>query len=347
MTHTAEYPPLAEPRGRRRRTKRQPTRVSTTPALTGAQLNTALLWALIIGAGAVALVAMAASSFTLAGLGKAIGWVQWNGRLAWSLPISADLLAAVAGVAWLAGGVSERARALARGITIAAVTVSVTLNAIGHLVESGDLLVKPWLRIAVSTVPPIVAAVALHLVVTVLREHTRATPAPTGRHPLPVEPPLAAPTTEAEPELLPLYEAPVFTPAERPVFTPAASVVTPEPQASTTTRSSELDPAPAPDPEPTRELEPEQVVTSVITEPTATEAEPSTNEDEVTTDARLDEDEAARVIEECWREGVSQREAARRATRVQSYVGRVYRRLDQQHQAQPMTSQIALEGLAA
>ncbi|WP_234435007.1 MULTISPECIES: hypothetical protein [Streptomyces] len=71
------------------------------------------------------------------------------------------------------------------------------------------------------------------------------------------------------------------------------------------------------------------------------EPEAFTAEDEVNTPAdgvntapapiRLDEAEAARVIEQCWRDGVSQRQAAQRSTRAASYVNVVYKRLNEQH----------------
>ncbi|MEV6978747.1 hypothetical protein [Kitasatospora sp. NPDC093806] len=71
------------------------------------------------------------------------------------------------------------------------------------------------------------------------------------------------------------------------------------------------------------------------------EPEPFTPENEVNTDGdavdtdppepeRLDGAEAARVIEECWRERVPQREAARRSTRSPAYVSAVYKRLGEQ-----------------
>ncbi|MFJ2191118.1 hypothetical protein ACIOJE_24840 [Kitasatospora sp. NPDC087861] len=74
------------------------------------------------------------------------------------------------------------------------------------------------------------------------------------------------------------------------------------------------------------------------------EPEVFTADDEVNTDAedddpaesaaaRLDQSEAARVIEQCWREGVSQNEAARRSTRAPSYVNRLYKRFNEQHGA--------------
>ncbi|MFB7678406.1 DUF2637 domain-containing protein, partial [Kitasatospora purpeofusca] len=216
MSHAVEYGPRTEVRTRTRG-------VHTPAAEVHTPVRTPLLWALVGGAGLVALVAMAASASTLAELGRAIGWTQWKGWLAWSLPVSVDLLAAVSGLAWLAGGVAEEARSLGRWITVAAVTVSVALNAISHLVDSGDVQVGPWLRIGVSTVPPIVAAVALHLVVTVARGYTPADPAPTERH----EAELDRPRVPVGDELdqLPLYQSPA--PVEIPVHTPAAEVPTP------------------------------------------------------------------------------------------------------------------------
>ncbi|MFJ9460354.1 hypothetical protein ACIRST_35435 [Kitasatospora sp. NPDC101447] len=66
------------------------------------------------------------------------------------------------------------------------------------------------------------------------------------------------------------------------------------------------------------------------------EPEVNTSANEVNTasaPARLDEAEAARVIEQCWRDGVSQRQAAQRSTRAASYVNVVYKRLNEQYGA--------------
>ncbi|MFG3051404.1 hypothetical protein ACGFZP_10735 [Kitasatospora sp. NPDC048239] len=69
-------------------------------------------------------------------------------------------------------------------------------------------------------------------------------------------------------------------------------------------------------------------------EPFTPEQEVNADDDRVDTDPpepeRLDGVEAARVIEECWRERVPQREAARRATRSPAYVSAVYKRLGEQ-----------------
>ncbi|MEU5840154.1 DUF2637 domain-containing protein [Streptomyces diacarni] len=119
---------------------------------------------LIIGAVLVAVVAMAASAATLAELGHAVGWGGW---LSWCLPVSADVLGLVAGVAWLASGIPDAARALGRTLTLASVVVSVVLNAISHLVSTGHVTVGPWLVIGVSAVPPLAAALAVHLTATI------------------------------------------------------------------------------------------------------------------------------------------------------------------------------------
>ncbi|MFD9909507.1 DUF2637 domain-containing protein [Streptomyces sp. NPDC059063] len=112
---------------------------------------------IIGGAALVAAVAMAASADTLAGLGRAVGW---DDRLAWSLPVSVDVLALVAGLAWLAAGAG---RSLGRALTLIAVAGSVVLNAVGHLVAVGHMQPGPHLVIAVSAVPPLAAALAVHL----------------------------------------------------------------------------------------------------------------------------------------------------------------------------------------
>ncbi|MGO4755874.1 DUF2637 domain-containing protein, partial [Streptomyces sp. 2MCAF27] len=120
---------------------------------------------LVVGAGAVAGIAMAASAATLASLGEAVGWHE---PLHWSLPVSVDVLALVAGVAWLAAGVSPAARKLGRTLTLVSVVVSVVLNAISHLVGTGYMVVGPQLVIGVSAVPPLAAALAVHLTAAVV-----------------------------------------------------------------------------------------------------------------------------------------------------------------------------------
>lgn len=118
---------------------------------------------LVAGAGLVAAVAMAASADTLAAIGTAVGWGE---VMRWSLPVSVDVLALVAGLCWLAGGVPEAARRLGHRLTIVSVVGSVVLNAVSHLVETGHVTVGPGLVIAVSAVPPLAAALAVHLAAT-------------------------------------------------------------------------------------------------------------------------------------------------------------------------------------
>ncbi|ALO96743.1 hypothetical protein SHL15_5680 [Streptomyces hygroscopicus subsp. limoneus] len=121
---------------------------------------------IIGGAALVAVVAMAASAATLAALGRAVGW---GNVLSWALPVSVDVLALVAGLAWIAAG---NGRSLGRVLTLLTVAVSVLLNALGHLVSTGHLTASPYLVIGVSAVPPLAAALAVHLGATVTTDRT-------------------------------------------------------------------------------------------------------------------------------------------------------------------------------
>ncbi|MGW2229438.1 DUF2637 domain-containing protein [Streptomyces formicae] len=127
---------------------------------------------IIGGAALVAAVAMAASADTLAALGRAVGW---GNVLSWALPVSVDVLALVAGLAWIAAGTG---RSLGRVLTLLTVAVSVLLNALGHLVSTGHLTTSPYLVIGVSAVPPLAAALAVHLGATVTTDRT----APSADH---------------------------------------------------------------------------------------------------------------------------------------------------------------------
>ncbi|GHH72106.1 hypothetical protein GCM10018781_34420 [Kitasatospora indigofera] len=130
-----------------------------------------------------------------------------------------------------------------------------------------------------------------------------------------------------------LSAGPVSTPAAHRVFTTPAGVPTP-------TAHPVPEPLLEPVQEPSETVSGGPVGTKVPAGEQAAPTDPNTPPTEVPTDdteeseavpagiVRLGEAEAAAVIEECWREGVSQREAARRATRAPSLVGRIYKRLD-------------------
>ncbi|MFF4181445.1 DUF2637 domain-containing protein, partial [Streptomyces sp. NPDC001750] len=248
-----------------------------------------LLVALVSGAVVVGAVAMAASAATLAELGHAVGWVQAWGRvrMSWSLPIAVDALALVAGAVWLASRMSEQARSLARWITLAAVLGSVGLNAIGHLVQSGDIVVGAKLRIGVSTVPPLVAAVVVHLVGVVLTTRREAaepaepaettpaprraaqgqadgttapgTPAPRPRPAAPTAPvtvPSPAPALPAAPERVSAAVAPVAQPRPQ---APAPADPVRVPAADPAPVPASVPAAPVPVPAPARESAPATV----------------------------------------------------------------------------------------
>ncbi|MER7579973.1 hypothetical protein [Kitasatospora sp. NPDC097691] len=138
-------------------------------------------------------------------------------------------------------------------------------------------------------------------------------PAPDAREALPAGPADKVNSEPVHPALTPVHPAAV-DPAE-PIADPA-----PEPG------DDVIDGPVYPDgPDPVNTPEPE---------PFTAEHEVNAHADQVNTDSpepiRLDEAEAARVIEECWRDRVSQREAARRSTRSPAYVNIVYKRLNEQ-----------------
>ncbi|MFF3547619.1 DUF2637 domain-containing protein [Streptomyces platensis] len=248
-----------------------------------------LLVALVGGAVLVGAVAMAASASTLAALGYAVGWTQWDGRMAWALPVSVDALALVAGAVWLSQRVSKRAQDLARTVTLIAVFGSVVLNSVGHLVESRDVTINPAWRIGVSTVPPLTAAVVIHLVGVVIttyrsaparaakestvpagRRRRRADSATSAQEPERRPAPTPAPEVPTQPrreqqEVLarPVPERSRVTPATVPVPTPAVPErATPAPAvepAVTPTFTPEPKPAPTltPEPKPAPTLTPE------------------------------------------------------------------------------------------
>ncbi|MEW1854654.1 DUF2637 domain-containing protein [Streptomyces albidoflavus] len=218
-----------------------------------------LVVSLVAGAAMVGAVAMAASASTLAALGHAVGWTQWDGLMAWVLPVSVDALALVAGAVWLAKGTGESATRLARQVTVVAVLGSVGLNAVGHLEESGDLEVTALWRIGVSTVPPLVAAIAVHLVGVVLSDRRQgpatapaatpeapaaareAVPAPAPRPAQPHRPEPAPAPAVAAPAAAPSAPAPVnLTKAPRPAEAVSAPQSAPQPPAR-----PEAAPAPA------------------------------------------------------------------------------------------------------
>ncbi|MER5439078.1 DUF2637 domain-containing protein [Streptomyces sp. NPDC002790] len=124
---------------------------------------------IVAGAAVVAIVAMIASADALTALGRAVGWSE---TMAWALPVSVDVLAVVAGLAWLSASAAQK---MGRWLTLGSVTMSVVLNAVGHLVSTGHLKSNSFLVILVSAVPPVAAALALHLGATVKSDRSDAT----------------------------------------------------------------------------------------------------------------------------------------------------------------------------
>ncbi|WP_433145125.1 DUF2637 domain-containing protein [Actinomadura nitritigenes] len=116
-------------------------------------------------AGIVAIAAAAAvTSFAaLADLAKVSGW---RDDLAWCLPITIDLYAAVTTRIWLARSTPPTARAHARAHALAAISTSMVGNAVSHALSYGALRpgAHAWLLVvAVSLVPPAALAGVTHL----------------------------------------------------------------------------------------------------------------------------------------------------------------------------------------
>ncbi|MFI1608139.1 hypothetical protein ACH4YN_39575 [Streptomyces griseofuscus] len=199
-----------------------------------------------------------------------------------------------------------------------AVLLMIATNAASHLHRGGVLPVSPWLVVAVSAIAPVV----LWRVHALRRRTPHGTPAvPQGNTPA-VEPvPTASP-------------APAIEPAPTPV-SPAAV-----PQGNTIGTEGDTEPSPS-DPEvsPTPDTESAPVPASPLVICGGHLGVP-----DVPPRPRLDADVARAAIERAWREGLSIRAAAKRATRSTTQVQRVYAELDA---TRPIEGQTAIDTTAA
>ena len=289
---------------------------------------------LIGGAATVAAVAMAASAATLAALGRRVGWPS---PLHWALPVSVDVLALVAGVCWLAAGIAPGARSLGQRLTLVSVAVSVALNAVSHLVVTGHMVVTAWLVITVSAVPPLAAALSVHLTAAI-----SADPVTTPQTEVTTQAVTEAVTTPAEAVTQPVTE-PVTTAQPEP---DQAEVHTASPQENDSpvhvhTSASPQVTAPEPELAPATEAEVHTEVHTEVTTPA-----PEVDTEAVTPTGRLSTSEARAVMEECYRDGVSVREAARRSTRAHSRVQAVYTALADADTPMPGQTEIPTEAAA-
>lgn len=153
---------------------------------------------IVYGSAAVSVVAMTASAASLASLARI---AEWASPLEWALPVSVDLLALVAGKAWLDASLPPGVRQLGQRLTVVTVLVSVVLNALSHLLSSGQMAVTPHLVIAISSVPPLAATASVHMFSEVRKPHSApaAPPVPAAPPTVTVErqPPLPAPAPVA------------------------------------------------------------------------------------------------------------------------------------------------------
>ena len=108
-------------------------------------------------------IALTGSTVTLADLADHTGWSETT---KWIVPLSLDLLALMSIVEYRNTQVTnDAARRYAKWLGFIALAVSVTGNAIGHLVATSYLTPGPWLVIAVGAIPPLSLGLAAHLAV--------------------------------------------------------------------------------------------------------------------------------------------------------------------------------------
>lgn len=116
----------------------------------------------LVGLGLVGVTAIGASFTTLMGLAAWVGWHGWQMQIL--LPICVDVLAIVSGRVWLSNSMIPEARRFARGVSFAAIGISILGNAVGHIVTMHDAsTVKIGLAIVVGSLPPAALAAVGHL----------------------------------------------------------------------------------------------------------------------------------------------------------------------------------------
>ncbi|WP_216586848.1 hypothetical protein [Streptomyces brasiliscabiei] len=160
----------------------------------------------------------------------------WDWRFALIMPAVLSLYAAVA--AAIAGslpkGTAERKQANAGALI--ALMLALAAQVISHLIEAGYMTKSPGVVIAVSAVPPAVAAHVLHLTAAA----SRLTPRAVKAEPVSVPEPAAQESLETdEPEIL---REPVHTPVDEPEMTEEPEPVTePEKPQEPLTQREQID----------------------------------------------------------------------------------------------------------
>ncbi|MFC4609745.1 hypothetical protein ACFO9E_18270 [Streptomyces maoxianensis] len=188
-----------------------PLRPSGSTAVSTGPLPLLVRWAITGGRPAVLAAALALSAPGEYRLAVLAGW-DW--RFALVMPLVLSLYAAVA--AAIAGslpkGSTERTQANAGALI--ALTLALTAQVASHLIEAGYMDKSPGVVIAVSAVPPAVAAHVLHLTAAASRLTPKA---------VTVEEPVSAPEPAAqeflEAEEIPEPQEAIQAPEDEPVVT--------------------------------------------------------------------------------------------------------------------------------
>lgn len=143
----------------------------------------------------VALLSAAILSFQ--GLYSLARDVGWSPKIAWLLPVSVDVAAAIATVVWLGSPREfEDVRRHAAKIALTAIGMSIVGNGGAHLIEAGVLEVTPTVIVIVTSIPPIVVALLVHLAMSL--PQLTAAPATEDTGPEPEAEPEPEPEPAAE-----------------------------------------------------------------------------------------------------------------------------------------------------
>ncbi|MFD9248229.1 DUF2637 domain-containing protein [Streptomyces sp. NPDC059556] len=227
----------------------------------------------------------------------------------WAWPATLDAFIVGGELLMLRAGLQHRTDWWAIIATAAGSVGSIVLNVAG--VAGGDPGAVPLLDYVTAAVPPTAALIAFGLLMR--QVHSLAADE--------VSTPVAAPA-------VPRGNTPVPVPLGN---TPAPVVDTHAPEVDTKPSTPALPPTVQPAPAPALPL---VICGDHLPVPT------------VPPRPRLSAEQAAAVIEQAWRDGLSIREAARLSTRVPSWVQKVYARLDTDH-PRPIEGQTEIDLPAA
>lgn len=141
-------------------------------------------WQTYMGVSVVALAAAVMSFASWADLAALVGIRQHSGHvyLCWLMPVAIDAYAFTTARVWLRSDVaSDRTRTYARRTSVGAIAMSVSGNALYHLIVAIEFDQSPWwpvVVVVVSGLPALQLGLALHLAALMSSDRTRVDTCP-------------------------------------------------------------------------------------------------------------------------------------------------------------------------